>query len=82
MKIQSCFQRPKNTLYKYLFRLHWSKKRGPVYMICDFCLMDRIVLLKLPVTLLVEDEPIKVLEWGKARAICTMCIDIEGVLNE
>jgi hypothetical protein len=51
-------------------------------MICDYCLMDRIVLLKLPVILLVEDEPPKTIQWGKTRAICTMCVELEAVLFE
>lgn len=51
-------------------------------MICDYCLMNRIVLLKLPVILLVEDEQPHNIKWGKKRAICTMCIEMEAVLFE
>jgi hypothetical protein len=51
-------------------------------MICDFCLLDHVVSLKLPITILVEDEPPKVIKWGKERAICISCIEIEGVLCE
>jgi hypothetical protein len=51
-------------------------------MICEYCLMDRIVLVKLPVILLVEDEPPHAIQWGKQRAICTMCIESEAVLFE
>ena len=44
--------------------------------------MNRIVLLKLPVILLVDGEPPKHIKWGKQRAICTMCIESEAVLFE
>ena len=44
--------------------------------------MDRIVLLKLPVILLIEGEPPHAIEWGKTRTICTMCIEMEAVLFE
>lgn len=51
-------------------------------MICDFCLMDRIVLLVLPITLIIEDEPPHTLQWGKERRICPMCIEAEALLIE
>jgi len=51
-------------------------------MICDFCLMERIILLKLPIDIIVEDKVAKHIQWGKKRAICSMCIEVEGALCE
>lgn len=51
-------------------------------MNCDFCFMDHVFILKLPVTIKLDEQEAKTLKWGKYGHICVMCIESEAAIFE
>ena len=56
-------------------------------MICDFCYQDRLVIVRLPITLVMDISPFCILEHeientDDQELICSSCIEVEQQQRE
>ena len=51
-------------------------------MNCDYCFMEHVFILKLPITIKLDEHEAKTLKWGKYGHICVMCIESEAAIFE
>ena len=44
--------------------------------------MDHVFILKLPITIKLDEQEAKTIKWGKYGHICVMCIESEAAIFE